>query len=82
MVFFDRDFVSELELLFFTLSGYRKVMIVDHNHRKIPVIKGMFVNSHIRAVRKVKGEAGVKELERRPWSTFAVYSMSGCCILN
>ena len=30
-----------------------------------PVIKGMFVRSHIEAVRKVKGEKGVKELERR-----------------
>jgi len=30
-----------------------------------PVIKGMFVKSHIEAVRKAKGEAGVAELERR-----------------
>jgi len=30
-----------------------------------PTIKGIFVNSHISAVRKIKGEEGVRELARR-----------------
>lgn len=30
-----------------------------------PTIKGMFVNSHIKAVQKLKGAAGVKKLEKR-----------------
>ena len=32
---------------------------------RAPTIKGIFVNSHIQLVRKVRGEVGVKELEAR-----------------
>ena len=35
------------------------------NQKKEPTIKGIFVNSHINAVRREKGEAGVRELEKR-----------------
>lgn len=32
---------------------------------KTPTIKGIFVNSHIKKVREVKGEEGVRELEKK-----------------
>lgn len=31
---------------------------------KTPTIKGIFVNSHIRAVKRTKGEAGLRKLEK------------------
>src|SRR5687768_7955185 len=35
------------------------------NPKTTPVIKGIFVNSHIKAVAKAKGKPGVAELQRR-----------------
>jgi len=41
-----------------------------------PLIKGMFVNSHIRALRVKKGTDGVRELERRYGSPLAFKNLA------
>jgi len=33
-------------------------------NKNLPTIKGIFVNSHIRAVKKTKGEAGIRKFQR------------------